>query len=67
MTDRQVALKLTDIRNQLLALEKEMLEGGYHKETIGIDTMIDLSDTISDAILEFAQSGDCVEEFLPEE
>lgn len=66
MTDRQVATKLADIQKQLLALQKEMLKGGYDEESLGSETVINLADVVNDAIVEFASSGDCVEEFFPE-
>lgn len=63
MTDKQVALRLIEIQKQLLELQADMVAtGGFDAESIGVLSISETSDSLHDVILDFGDSGDCLDE-----
>ncbi len=65
MNDRDVALTLASIQQQIQDLHTRMTDSGYSPDSLGATTVESLLDTVDDAKLEFAQSGECERELFP--
>ncbi len=66
MTDKQVATKLQSILQQLQELQQEMKDG-YAEDSLGMQGIVELTDKVHDNLFDFADSGDCLREFFPDE
>lgn len=66
ITEREATLRLAKIQVELRSLVNDMTSGGWEEDSLGVIALNDISDTIHDELIDFADSADMTAEVFPD-